>query len=828
MAARILVVEDSRTQAEALRLLLEEAGHQAQVAPNGETALDLVRKGTYDLVISDITMPGISGYEVCRQVKTVLRRRDLPVLLLTALSDPMDIVQGLESGADSCVTKPYEPAQLLARIDHILKNRQLRQSAPSRLGVNVTFLGSTFTINSEKEQILDLLISTFEDAVIQNRQLRQREEELQAAKVQLSRYAGTLEERLRSILESVPDVLFSVSTDGSRFHYVSPASTAVLGFSPERLAEDIRLWSASIHPDDQRRVSDEFQLVVSSRTTSTMEYRYLHPDGRTRWISVTLIPAFDDRGVSIQRVDGLARDVTRRMEDEVAIRQQKEFLSKVIDTSPDLIWVKDWEGRFVLANEAVANLYGTTADELLGKTETDLNSDPDEAVKALAADREVMTTLQPQTVAEQRVTLADGGVRWLQSVRVPLSSPEGTSRQVLGVASDISERKMLEQQVRLAQKLEAVGTLAGGVAHDFNNVLAAIRASVDLTLLMLEADNPVRAELQEIGGMVDRGATLTRQLLAFGRRQVLEAQPLDLTALTGTTLKMLERIIGADVRITMKPAGEPCTVLADPGQLEQVLMNLCVNSRDAMPEGGELALHTQRLAVDQEFCTLHPWARPGEFVCLTVADTGGGMSAETQARIFEPFFTTKELGRGTGLGLAVVYGIVKQHGGMIHVYSELQRGTTFRIYLPFVNETATTRPKEEQTQPVGGSETLLLAEDDRVLRNATATLLSRLGYRIIPVGTGKEALDTIIALGTEIDLAILDVVMPEMNGRTVFDIARGNFSDLRFLFTTGYSPAAFDLGAVHSLSVEVLHKPYGFSDLARAVRRALEAGSPSV
>jgi CheY-like chemotaxis protein len=234
----------------------------------------------------------------------------------------------------------------------------------------------------------------------------------------------------------------------------------------------------------------------------------------------------------------------------------------------------------------------------------------------------------------------------------------------------------------------------------------------------------------------------------------------------------------------MEPSAEACTVLADPGQLEQVVMNLCVNARDAMPQGGDLALHTQRLVIDQEFCALHPWARPGEFVCLTVADSGVGMSAETQARIFEPFFTTKELGRGTGLGLAVVYGIVKQHGGMIHVYSEPERGTAFRVYLPFVNQAVIHRPKEAPRQLVGGTETLLLAEDDRVLRNATAKLLARLGYRIIPVETGREALDTIVALGGEIDLAILDVVMPELNGRTVFDIARGSFPRLRFLFTT--------------------------------------------
>jgi two-component system, cell cycle sensor histidine kinase and response regulator CckA len=825
MAARILIVEDSRTQAEALRLLLEGSGHVVQVAPDGETALELVPGGDFDLVMSDITMPGLSGYEVCRHIKTKLRRRELPVLLLTALSDPMDIVQGLEAGADSYVTKPYEPAQLLTRVDHILKNRALRRSLPARVGVSVTFLGSTFTINSEKEQILDLLISTFEDAVLQNRQLRQREEELQAAKLQLSRYADTLEQRLRSILESVPDVLFSLSADGSRFHYVSPASTQVLGFTPERLAEDSTLWHASVHPDDQARVRSEFRRVAASKRAATYDYRLYHPDGTTRWISATLIPALDQPG-EVTRVDGLARDVTRQMEADVAIRQQKEFLSKVIDTSPNLIFVKDWEGRFVLANEAVATLYGTTAADLLGRTEADFNRNEDEVARTLAEEREVMTTLHSKHIAEQRVTPAGGGVRWLQSVKVPITSPDGSTRQLLGVATDVSERKQLEQQVRIAQKLEAVGTLAGGVAHDFNNVLAAIRASVDLALLQLEPTVSARSELQEIGAMVDRGAALTRQLLAFSRRQVLEAQPLELSDLVEGTLRMLERIIGADVRLAMERSSEACTVLADPGQLEQVLMNLCVNARDAMPEGGSLALQTERLVIDQEFCALHSWARPGEFVCLTVADSGVGMSAETQARIFEPFFTTKELGRGTGLGLAVVYGIVKQHGGMINVYSEPQRGTTFRIYLPFLNQAAALRPKEAPRQPVGGTETLLLAEDDRVLRNATAKLLARLGYRIIPVATGREALDTITALGREIDLAILDVVMPEINGRTVFDIARANFPELRFLFTTGYSPASLNLGGLQSLTVEVLHKPYGFTDLAIAVRRAIETGKP--
>ncbi|HEY7612482.1 MAG TPA: chemotaxis protein CheW [Gemmatimonadales bacterium] len=512
----------------------------------------------------------------------------------------------------------------------------------------------------------------------------------------------------------------------------------------------------------------------------------------------------------------------RQADAELALRQQKEFLSTVIANSPSLIFVKDWEGRFVLANEAVARLYGTTVEELIGRTEADFNPDQREVARALAEEREVMTTLQARNLPEQQVMAADGGTRWLESVKVPLNSRDGLSPQVLGVATDVTERKLLEQQVRLAQKLEAVGTLAGGVAHDFNNVLAAIRASVDLAVLQLDADSPLRAELQEVAGMVDRGAGLTRQLLAFSRRQVLEARPLALDQLVAQTLKMLERIIGADIRISVDYPTVSCVVMADPGQLEQALMNLCVNARDAMPDGGRIALRVDRTVIDQDFCALHPWAREGEFVCLTVADTGVGMSAETQARIFEPFFTTKEPGRGTGLGLAVVYGIVRQHGGMVQVSSEPGQGTTFRLYFPYAAQEVGDDQPEPPADSIGGDETILLAEDDRVLRNATARLLSRLGYRIVPVATGKEALDTIHALGAEIDLAILDLVMPELNGRTVFDAVRTRFPQLRFLFTTGYSTASLHLEGMVALSVPVLHKPYGFHDLARAVRRAIE------
>lgn len=691
--AHILIVEDSRTQAESLQSLLSENGYEVAAAASGDEAIALLGLRSFDVVISDVMMPGMTGYELCSTLKSRPKWRDIPVMLLTTLSDPMDVIRGLECGADNFVTKPYQAEQLMERVAHVLDNRRLRHSK-LQVGLNVNFLGQRFTITADKEQILDLLISTFEDAVLQNKQLLQREEELERARAELASYAGTLEERIGRVLDSISDIVYSISADRQEVFYISPACARILGFTPQQFAEDPwGLWERAIVADHRDRVRQVYERVARTGETETVEYPIIAPDGTTRYLEETIVPRRE--GGSLVRLDGIARDIT--------------------------------------------------------------------------------------------------------------------------------ERRRLEEQVRLAQKMEAVGTLAGGVAHDFNNLLTAIRGNAELALAEVPDGNPAKEDLAQIGEIVDRATAVTRQLLALGRQQVLEPRTVELNELIENSSIMLKRFIGADVQLQTVLTDEPTRILADPNQIDQILMNLTLNSRHAMPQGGELSIATSRVALDENFRKLHPWATPGDYVCLNVTDTGSGMSREVAARIFDPFFTTKQQGEGTGLGLAVVYGIVKQHGGLIHVYSEPGQGTTFKLYFPFRpdgDESASEVVADADVR-VGGGETILYVEDDDAVRKVSVKQLRRLGYDVVEATNGAEALDLLSARSGKVDLVMLDVVMPVMGGSRAHEEIVRRFPGMRFLFMTGYSPTTSHLTPLSGIPGQILHKPFGLTQLAAAVDQAL-------
>ncbi len=446
-----------------------------------------------------------------------------------------------------------------------------------------------------------------------------------------------------------------------------------------------------------------------------------------------------DDETAVRYLKGGAADyILKDARQREALREQERLLRQIIDANPSLIFVKDWNGRFVLVNQATAHVYGTTVDALVGKTDGDFNRNMEEVAHFLRDDRDVMSSGQSKIIAEEPVTNPAGETRWFQTIKVPLRSPAEGTATLLGVATEITERKRLEEQLLQSQKMEAVGQLAGGVAHDFNNILTAIVGYTDLLAAELASNVRQLEDLEEIRKAARRAAALTRQLLAFSRKQVLEPRIIDVNAVVLNLDKMLRSLISENIELKTDLADNLGAARADPNQIEQVIMNLAINARDAMPDGGTVTIETGNVTLDDAYAGQHVSVIPGEYVMLAVSDTGCGMDAKTQSRIFEPFFTTKPAGRGTGLGLSTVYGIVKQTGGNIWLYSEPGKGTTFKIYLPAIaalpEDIGKVAPAEA---PRRGAGTVLVVEDDEQLRRLTHRALDAQGYTVLVADRGS-------------------------------------------------------------------------------------------
>ncbi len=477
----------------------------------------------------------------------------------------------------------------------------------------------------------------------------------------------------------------------------------------------------------------------------------------------------------------------------------------------------DW--RYLYVNEA-ATSQGKRAD-LVGHTMMECYPGI-EKTPMFAALRRCMSERVRHRM-ENEFTFPDGSKGWFELRFVPV--PEGACVLSLDVTDRKRAAEMLartEEQLRHAQKMEAVGRLAGGVAHDFNNLLSVVLSYAGMILGDLQEDDPLRADLAEIQVAGERAAQLTRQLLAFSRQQVLTPKIVDLNQAVGAMEKMLGRLVGADVEVTVLPASGLGKVKVDPGQVEQVLMNLVVNARDAMPRGGKLTIQTKNVDLDEGYARDHLGVQPGPYVMLAVTDTGAGMDRATQTRVFEPFFTTKDSGKGTGLGLATVFGIVKQSGGHIWLYSEPGKGTTFRVYLPRVDGAGELIPSQPPSADSGrGSETILLVEDDEQVRVVARGILRRAGYVVLEAPSAGEALLTSEQHGAPIHLLLTDVVMPRMSGPQLADRLKGARPQMRVLFMSGYTGEAITQHGVLESGRAFLQKPLTPDSLTRKVREVL-------
>jgi PAS domain S-box-containing protein len=474
--------------------------------------------------------------------------------------------------------------------------------------------------------------------------------------------------------------------------------------------------------------------------------------------------------------------------------------------------------RFESVNPAFCNMLGYSEQELLGlRISEQLCASPQSHLEI------VNLLLRDQRVHAQETVLRgkDGSHVRIRMTAYLTRNPDGELDLVESYMEDLTEQSALEQQIRAVQKLEAVGRLAGGVAHDFNNILVVIKLSTEMMLSQVSPDNPLTRSLLQVSQAADRAAALTKQMLAFSRRQVMQPRVVNINTVLGDTLHMLRRIIGEDVQLVTKPAEDLHNTTLDPDQLSQIVFNLAVNARDAMPEGGTLQIETANVELDELYARTHPPVQPGNYVMLAVTDSGTGIPKGDLPRIFDPFFTTKEMGKGTGLGLSIVYGIVKQSGGYIWVYSELGLGTTFKIYFP-VTRAAIGRAQSRAGVPdVPSGETILVVEDDAAIRANVRDCLHHLGYRVVEAEDGRAALEKCEELKGKVDLLMTDLVMPGISGREIAATLSQKFPSLRILYTSGYTEDGAARRELLEESTVFLEKPYTVAELGTAVQLAL-------
>ncbi len=514
-------------------------------------------------------------------------------------------------------------------------------------------------------------------------------------------------------------------------------------------------------------------------------------------------------------------ELQQRLED---LRESEAFLKNIVDNIPAMVFVKDAiELRYVAINKVGEELLGYSREELLGKNDRDLFPE-EQAAFFTSKDREVLAKGDLLEIPEEKIKTRSGDDRILRVRKIPLLDSEGKVSYMLGIAEDITVRKHLEEQLLQSQKMEALGQLAGGVAHDFNNILMVIMGYGNILKTDLGLDDPQKEQVGHIIDAAEKAAQLTRSLLTFSRKQEMKPRLGNLNDVVQQVQKFLIRIIGEDIQLKTILSPENLPVIVDSGQIEQVLINLATNARDAMPKGGMLTIETGLLNVDESFVHANGYGEPGRYALISVSDNGTGMDEKTQNRLFEPFFTTKEVGKGTGLGMAIVYGIIKQHHGFIKVYSEPQIGTTFRIFIPlFTREVAEDEEVVTPELPKGGSETILVAEDDPAVGKLVQEVLTRAGYTVISACDGQDAIEKFRANKDAVKLILMDIIMPKKNGKEAFNKIRKFKPDIKIIYTSGYTQDIIESRDVFDADAEFIMKPVQPHDLLRKVRELLDS-----
>lgn len=778
---RVLYVEDSGSDAELARIELRRHDPAAllEVAPSLAEARRLLASGrAFDLALLDLRLPDGNGLELLREIRE--RRQPLAVVVLTGAGDEETAIAALKTGADDYLAKHEGYVQRLGQVFESALERFRAESA-------------------RRERPLRVLYAEHHTA---DAELTRRHLEAHAPYIRLEVVASG-EQLLRRLPRhrSEPSDCDVVMLD-----YRLPGESALDLLKVIRQERGLALPVLIVTGQGSE------ETAVQALRLGADDYLVKSP-GYLHALPAALANAHHRVLLAHERA---------------ALRDSEERFRQITERIGEVFWMTDLaKGKVLYVSPAYESIWGRSCASLYENPGAWLDAvHPDDRERIREA-----TLRRPAGGhgEEYRIVRPDGSVRFIRDRAFAVPDAAGNAYRVVGVAEDVTERhqaeeerRALEAQLRQSQKLEAVARLAGGVAHDFNNVLGVILGHAELALRQLPADHPLAGRLGAIHDAAARSAALTRQLLGFSRRQAIAPRVLDLNAQLEGMQRLLQRMIGEDVELRFVLAPDLWPVVLDPSQVDQVVANLAVNARDAMPEGGRLTVETANVLLDEADCRIHEGARPGEYVMLAVSDSGTGMDSDTRERAFEPFFTTKPEGKGTGLGLATVYGIARQNDGFVGLDSELGRGTAVRVYLPRSRQAPQPRVAAmDAASSLRGQETVLVVEDEAPLREVAASVLEELGYRVLRAPGAAEAIALSASHAGEIDVLLTDVVMPGMSGRRLADELRSSRPGIRVIFTSGYAADMISHRGVLEAGTHFLEKPFTRESLGRKLREVL-------
>ncbi|QLE49306.1 response regulator [Nostoc sp. C057] len=784
----ILIVDDAPINLEILFKLLEYYGLKVLVSEDGMNAIEIAENALPDLILLDVLMPGIDGFETCRLLKKNPATQDIPVIFLTAITDKIDQIKGLNLGAVDYITKPLENKEVLARVNIHLRLRNLTKKLT--------------------EQNKRLEIEIFE---------RQRvEEELRCHSAALDEWNN----RYQALIQASGQILYDWYLDTNDIKYGGNVEQ-ILGYSMPEMLGGLKRWLELVHPDDRKLFNEEINRILSAKERFHLEFRVVRKDGTYITVENNGYIFLDSTG-KVARMAGFVIDIT---EQQAAVRERKNAEQKIreqaawLDITTDAIIVQDLVNKIQFWNKGAEHLYGWMAEEALSKNANQFLYQKQSfgqlknIQKTLVEHGSWQGELYQVTKQGQEIIVAS---RWTL-----VNDNEGQAKSVLIVNSDITEKKQLEAQFLRAQRMESLGTLASGIAHDLNNALTPMLMTVQL----LEAQLPDEKSQQWLTIMetnVKRTADLVKQVLWFSRGSVGNFQTLQVRYLISEIENIIKQTFSRAIEIRIDVSEQNLwNIFGDATQLHQVLMNLCINAHDAMPNGGILKISAKNFWVDSHYAKMNIDAKVGSYVMISISDTGIGIKREIVDRIFEPFFTTKEVGKGTGLGLSTVLGIIKSHFGFVNVVTEVGKGTEFQVCLPVTQTMETDSKLAGDELPPGHGELILVVDDEDSIREVTQTWLEKNAYKVIVASDGIDAIALYTEYQQEISVVLIDMMMPNMDGPTTINVLKKINPEIKIIGVSGLASNHEMIKILGNSVKTLLSKPYTSSDLLRNLQMVI-------